>query len=392
MSQPASLTRGALLPALLLALLGLSGCAARSARPQAGGEDEVDRVALAALLLKDGHFARAGAVLDEVDPGAEGVDAQRWHTLRGLVALHGQDPARARDELQAASALGPVEPMTWVYLAQAHAGLQAWAEALDDLRRAGAAWEGMSGIHRLRAHCAWQMGDHVEAFAALGAAERRFPAEEGFTRQRLLYLLELRLVREAAHDGREWLTRTGWPLETCLTVGEALRRARAPEESAAVLEVARLVHPGHEKLLLSLAHAHLDAGRPRAAAVALEEAALTRPGLLVEAAELRRRAGDLERALYLNAEVSDQAQKTRQRLSILLQAGRLEQAAALAPRVSRLGLLADEEVRYALAWVHFRTGDLERAEEALRGITRPDLFRAATDLRRAIDVSREEER
>lgn len=377
--------------AALLLCLSAAGCAAQGGPGAAVDpeDDGVDRVALAALLVKDGHFERAGLVLEEVDPTAEGVNAPRWHTLRGLVALQAQDHGRARDELQLATASGQAEPMTWVYLAQAHAGLSAWAEALADLERAPDSWAGMPGVHRLRIHCAWQQGDRAGAFAALGAAQARFPGEDGFTRQRLLYLLELGLVREAAEAGRAWLEAAGWPAEACATLGEALRRAHAPDEAARTLEVARLLHPGQEPILLALAHAHLDAGRPRAAACLLEEAALRRPALLSEAAELRRRAGDLDRALWLNGQVADQAQKTRQRLGILLQRGWLEQAAALAPRASRLGLLEDEEVRYALAWVLYRTGDLDRAREALRAITRADLFRAAAELRRAIEAEAE---
>lgn len=381
--------RAALLPILLCA----AGCAAPGgpAVSQDTDDDGVDRVALAALLVKDGHFERAGLVLEEVDPAAEGVDATRWHTLRGLVALQAQDHARARDELLLATASTQAEPVTWVYLAQAHAGLSAWSEALADLERAPGAWEHMPGIHRLRVHCSWQQGDRAGAFAALGAAQARFPGEDGFTRQRLLYLLELGLVREAAEVGRAWLEANAWPADACATLGEALRRAHAPDEAARTLEVARLLHPGQEPILLALAHAHLDAGRPRAAACVLEEAALRRPALLSEAAELRRRAGELDRALWLNGQLADQAQKTRQRLGILLQRGWLEQAAALAPRASRLGLLEDEEVRYALAWVLYRTGDLDRAREALRAITRADLFRAAAELRRAIEAEGEEQ-
>ena len=377
--------------ALLLSLLLLAGCAA-SRRPGAGAgpdDDEVDRLGLAALLIKDGHFERAGMVLEEVDPATEGLDQARWRTLRGLVALHAGDHARARDELLLATKTGQVEPITWVYLAQAHAGAGEHQEVLRDLERAGDAWTPMAGMHRLRVHAAWMTGDRVGALAALEAAERRFPGEDGFTRQRLVYLLELGLVHEAAALGRGWLERTNASAEAWVAVGEALRRARAHDQAAVLLETARLLHPAHPKVLLALARAHLDAGRPRAAAVVMEEAALEDPELLCEAAELHRRAGDLDRALWLNAQVADQKEKTRQRLAVLLQRGWLEQAAALAPRVSRLGLLAeDEEVRYALAWVHHRTGEHEKASALLKGITRPELFRAAAELLRAIEAER----
>ena len=77
--------------------------------------------------------------------------------------------------------------------------------------------------------------------------------------------------------------------------------------------------------------------------------------------------------------------------AILLERDELEQAAALAPRLSRLGLLEDDDVRYALAYAHFRTGELDLAEEELKGITKRELFSRATDLRKAIEAERAEE-
>lgn len=378
-----------------LLVLTLAGCVApKPSGPGAAATedaDEVDRLGLAALLIKDGHFERARAVLDEVDPRRPGLDLARFHTLRGLVALQARDHAAARDELAAATRSGQVEPIVWVYLAQAHHAAGDPAAALEALERARAAWDGMVGVHRLKVLCHWATGDRAGAFAALAAAERRFPGDADFSRQRVLYLLELQLYQEAAGAGEAYLERAGRTAEAHLALGEALRRAKKADDAARVLEAARLRHPGHERVLVALAHAHLDAGRPRAAGAVLEEAARLDAKYLAEAAELHRRAGAVERALFLNAQVLDQKAKTRQRLGLLLQRASYDAVHALEPRLSRLGLLDDEEVRYALAYASYRSGDLERADAHLRGITRPDLFRAATDLRKAIEVERLDE-
>jgi len=74
--------------ALCLSLL--AGCVQMSAHgvPEEQGEETAaDRLALAALLIRDRHFERAEAVLGQVDPQQEGLDLARLHTLRGLVAL-----------------------------------------------------------------------------------------------------------------------------------------------------------------------------------------------------------------------------------------------------------------------------------------------------------------
>ncbi|MGE0711437.1 MAG: hypothetical protein AB7N76_15735 [Planctomycetota bacterium] len=368
-------------------LLGGVGCALPGAQPAAQEEGEGDPLSLAALLIRDRFYERARAVLAEVDPKREGLDLARYHTLRGLVELAGGRHAEARDAFAQAFARGQREPVVWLYQAQAHYGLGAWAEALAALERAGAAAASAEAL-RMRAHCQWQTGARGAAFATLAAGEARYPADAVLPRQRTLYLLELGLYLEAALAGEEFLRRAGRSVEAYLALGEALRRARQPDAAARALEAARLVHPGARRLLVALARAHLDAGRPRAAASLLEEVARDEPRFLAEAAELYRRAGDLRRALYLNAQVQDQKAKARQRLGLLVQRGAAAQACALAPRLARLTVLEDEDARYALAYACFRAGDLDQAVTHLRGITRADLFQAATDLRQAIEAQR----
>lgn len=391
--SPSLLRSGAACCALVL--LTLSGCVAPKPAPGTDGAaedgEEVDRLGLAALLIKDGHVERARVVLEEVDAKQPGLDLARFHTLRGLVALQAQDHTAARDALVAATRSGQVEPIVWVYLAQAHHAAGDPAAAIAALEGSRAAWDPMIGVHRLKVLCHWATGDRAGAFAALATAERRFPGDADFGKQRVLYLLELQLYQEAADAGEAYLARAGRSADAHLALGEALRRAKQPDDAARVLEAARLRAPGDERVLVALAHAHLDAGRPRAAAVVLEEAARLDAKYLAEAAELHRRAGALDRALFLNAQVIDQKAKTRQRLGLLLQRAAYDGVQALEPRLSRLGLLDDEEVRYALAYASYRSGDLERADVQLRGITRPDLFRAATDLRKAIEVERLDE-
>jgi tetratricopeptide (TPR) repeat protein len=373
---------------LLLALL-LPACApARSGAAATDEAEETDPLGLAALLLADGHHDRARVVLAKVDPKADGVDPARLLTLRGLAALKADDPKAARADLQAATALGQAEPVAWVYLAQACYALEDLPGTLAALDARPEGWARLPGLHRLRVHAAWRAGDRTSAFAALAAAEAAFPKDADFTKQRLLYLLELGLFQEAAVAGERYLASAGQSVGAHLALGEALRRARRPEAAAAVLEEARLRWPGDEQVLLALARAHHDAGRPRAAGAILEEAALRSPTLLADAAELYRRAGALDRSLLLNVRMGDSKAKTRQRLGLLLQKNQFDEAAALEPRATRLGLLEDDDVRYALAYASYRAGDLERAQELARGVTKASLFRSATDLVRAIEVEK----
>jgi hypothetical protein len=88
------------------------------------------------------------------------------------------------------------------------------------------------------------------------------------------------------------------------------------------------------------------------------------------------------RALALNARITDQERKLKQRVGILVQLRRYEQVASMEDALYRVGLYSDEDVRYALAYARFKGGEFEAAEKHLTALTRPELFRKATELRR----------
>ncbi|MEM7055194.1 MAG: hypothetical protein AAF446_11730, partial [Pseudomonadota bacterium] len=102
------------------------------------------------------------------------------------------------------------------------------------------------------------------------------------------------------------------------------------------------------------------------------------------------RAGWLMQALSLNAQVIDQSRKLKQRLAIFVELGRFDQAAGMHNDLTRVGLLEDEDIRYALAFAYFRIGDFDQAERQLVQLTRADLFRKAAELRRIMEQCAEE--
>jgi thioredoxin-like negative regulator of GroEL len=106
---------------------------------------------------------------------------------------------------------------------------------------------------------------------------------------------------------------------------------------------------------------------------------------------LYRRAGRPYRALMLNGQITDQQVKFRQRLALLLELQRFEQAAAMEGDLLRTGLMDEEDIRYALAYAIFKSGDFDKAESHLQTLTRPDLFRKAAELRRAIQDCSEDQ-
>lgn len=351
--------------------------------------DEVDHVALAARLLKDGHVDRAEGVLRQVDLTAEGVDLPRFHTLQGLVFLKREAHAKALESFEQAVAAGQSEQIIHLYLAQTHFALKDYPRTLKALDQAGASGAEVPGTFFMRSQSHWELGQHDAAFRALDAGLEAFPTQSELSRIKLIYLIDLGLFQEVSSVGEAYLERANVTAEDYAAVGEGLRRSKQFGQARAVLEAAHLRFPEDEKLGVLLAHTYLDEGHPLIAAMLFEDQARSRPQYALEAAELYLKAGRFQRALYNNARVLDSAAKMKQRLAILLKQEQFNLVIGMAPSLSRLDLLADQNIRYALAYAYFKVGELNQAETHLKLVSEPKLFESALQLRKAMATCKE---
>jgi tetratricopeptide (TPR) repeat protein len=365
--------------ALLCLLLGL---AAPAAAAESG--DEVDFLALAALMLRDGNIDRAIVALDQVDLAAEDIDRVRYYTLRGMAHLRREELEPARDAFLQAIDSGEAESVVFVYLAQVNYRLEDYRATIDALDRAGSALARVPSAYHMKAQSYWLLEEPVLALATLDQGAKVFPEDPNFIRRKVFYLVDLGLYKEAVVQGRQYLQQSEGSLEDYVALGNALRASGELDEAAAFLEEAQLIFPNSADVKKVLAHVYIERGEMGAAADLLYKAALLEPKLLAEAAELYRRAGQTNRALTINSRLSDQPEKFRQRLALYLELHNYEQAAAMELPLRRVGLLEDEDLRYAVAYAQFKTGEFDAAEQNLAALNRPDLFRKAAELRRAI--------
>lgn len=345
-------------------------------------DDEVDFVELAALLMRDGEADRAAEALARVDTAAEGVDLIKYHTVRGLIALEKQQLETAAEAFDAAVAAGQTDPLIHLYRAQAYFGLERYKEAIAALDAAGEQVQGISGAWLLRAHALWMQDDKQAALTTLSEAGDRFPGNTAFLRRQVFYLVEAGLYQEAADLGREYLQRAEAKAVDYAAIGSALRRSKSFGEALRFLQAARLKFPQDGAIARALAQTWLESGRPLAAAEVMAAQAELEPELLVEAAELYRRAGRMSQAINLNARVVDSERKYKQRVALLIAARRFAEVTGMEGALRRAGLFEDEDLRYALAYAWYRIGSFSEVERHLQALTRPELFRKATELRR----------
>jgi tetratricopeptide (TPR) repeat protein len=337
---------------------------------------EPDPVDLASVLIRDGHWERASTALAGVVPDDD--DASRFYTLTGLIAVHDTRHSDAVTAFQRARALGATDPVVAVHLAQELLAIEQPADALAVLDgptyTLAASW-----VLQSRAHAA--LGDGEASYSALHTGRERFAGDASLAVAQAIFLAQRGLASDAIAVCSDVIT-LGQPIDV-LRVAEALRQTH-PMAAVRVVEAAQLVHPTDADVPVHLAAAWLAAGVPAAAGAVLQRAAEQDPGLYVAAATAFQEAGQLDRALYLNSRVIDPVDKARQRLGLLIAAGRYDAALALDDRLARLGLMNEDGVRYALAWTQFQLGEYTASDHRLAGISDPEVFARATSLRTAI--------
>ncbi len=346
--------------------------------------DEPNFLELAAVLAADGNYEKAEVEFGKVDPAEPELDLIKYHTLAGLIALNRQRPVDAIKSFDQAIEAGQTEPTIFLYMAQAQFGLERYADVLKTLDRAGAAFDTLPAVFLMRAQANWLLKDQKAAFATLADGSRRFPGNTQFMRREVFFLMELGLYQEAADRGQQYLKIAEGKEEDFVAIGNALKRARQFDSALVFLESARLKFPASENVVKVLAATYLEAGKPLAAGELMYRASLSNPALKPEAAELLRRAGLHARALAVNAEIADQKLKLKQRLGILVELGRFAEVSGMEDALLRTRLIDEEDVRYALAYALYKEGEFERSEGHLAKLTKPDLFRKATELRQSM--------
>lgn len=350
---------------------------------------QTDALELAAIMLRDGHSDRALLALQSVDPNDEKTDRARFFTLQGLAYLNLNDFHAARDNLQLAVTNGQDDTVIFTYLAQAHYALKDYRRTIEAIDRSGE-YARKANLITLKSQAYWQLEQPNAAIKTLNQGQRLYPQDYSFLRRKVFYFVELELFHEAAELGIRYLAQSQAAAEDYVAIGNALRLSRQFREALDILEIARLKFPYHDTVAKLLAHTYLDQGQLNAAAFILEQAALLNPDLMSEAAEVYRRANRFHKALTLNEGVRDQKVKFKQRLSILLALKQYERAANMESSLYRTGLLEDQHVRYALAYAYFSSGRFSEASRHLDQLSEAELFRKGVELRRLMQVCKEE--
>jgi len=373
---------------LLLLFIGVS---------QAQESDKIDYLNLAALMIKDKNYNRAAQMLKQVDitppkkladgtlEKKEPVDLVRYYTLSGLVANKQGKYKEAIKNFQAAIKAGQKDKSIYLMLAQNYYKLKNYDACAQAISDAGTLGESKAELFSMKAECYFKTKHLDKSLETLSKGIKKFTTYSRFYKQRFYYLMSVKLYRAAVEDANRYFkTAKKMDAKSYIAFATALRKAGERDRAIEMMEKANLLYPDNVKVTILLAHLYIDKEMLQAAAELFDEASIEDKKYNAESAEMYRRAKNFTEALYKNSILTDEDAKLKQRIAIYLEFGQYERIVAMADALKRNRILKNEDLRYALAYAYFKVGEYDKSESQLKKLTRSDLFRQATELRKSM--------
>ncbi|NRA64905.1 MAG: tetratricopeptide repeat protein [Pseudobacteriovorax sp.] len=367
---------------LIIALTMLSSFCLNAEEQQG----EIDYISLAGRLVKDGDYQRAESVLANVPEDEQ--DTTPYLLVKGLLNLY-QERFDVAVEVFSEVVKNPVEDRyVWIYLGQAYFGKKDYQRTLETFSQAADLSQSIPSVIIIKARAQWELNQKEVAWQTLHQYPN-YNTDIRFIRLRVEWLISSGLVQQAFRITEETIYQNKNTIAELIALPTLFAREAAIRESIRLFEILRLSYPENINLAVTLAYAYAKAGKYHTAGDLFQSVALRDHSFSYQAVELYRKAGRYKEALRINRRVKDQSKKFQQRLSILIADGAFEEATSTASDLERLGLLQNEEIRYALAFAFFKTNQFEEVERHLSEIQHPDLFKKAIALRKEIDQCRD---
>lgn len=346
--------------------------------------DEIDFVALAALLLKDGYIERANEALNNIklEEQKEEIDLVRYYTLRGLIYSKKSQYHLANKNFQLALDNGQTDKTIYLYMAQNSFKLKAYQDTIDALNKSGELMQKNPKLIALKAECHWQLKAYDDALKMIAFGLEKYATHYDYYKQRFYYLISLELYQAALSDAQIYLQKAKASEKTTVAFIVALRKAHEVDDAIRLAEIANVRYVDSSDVTVLLAHLYLDKEMINAAAALFDEASIEDFKYTKESAEIFRRAKEYTLALYKNSQMLDTTEKYKQKIAIYLEYGDYERVVATRDSLYRSKLIENEDMRYALAYAYYMIGEYDNSEEELKQLTRSDLFTKAIELRK----------
>ena len=350
-------------------------------------EGDVDYIGLAKVLIRDANFSRAEKMLIK---GKKEGDAEpgEIEALEGMIQLHRKKYKESKASFLTSLKKGQKSPEIYLYLAEAELHLGNLSAAGSHLEKVKGEWRTKLPYFILKAEIFWQKGERLRAWSVLEEAQGLGLSEKVLGKKRFQYLLGQKLY-QSAYEAAIHLFKEGLPKPDVLALGSQLRQENQLELSAQLLQMALLKWQKDPALVLELSQNYLSQKKKFSAALLLEETARIHQEVTFEASELLRQVGLSYRARYLNISTLEPKKKLRQKVALFLESDDYQSLNSLVPELQRERMLDNEDIRYAVAFSLFQTGDFNKSQGHLSKIVGDELFGKAVELKREIEKCEE---
>ncbi len=351
----------------------------------APAQDDVDFYSIAQRLVQDAQYNRALTYIKSIPEDAD-ISKARMSLLKGIVFVNTKAFEEGRKELERALLQFKDEelkipPEVYLYYCQSFFLQGDFTGSLKSLEKYSKELAREPKAQIIRANSLWKLDRKEEAWQIVLKGEENFPNEILFSRQKIVFMMELGLYENAFQLVLQYLVENSAPPQEFLSFAVNFRKAKQEKNSLKLFEVARLRFPRNEMILLEFANSYYEKGKLYRAAEIFEELSRRNTKYVKEASELYRRAGYPMRALALNRKIQDSETKLKQRLAIYIDQSDFELASSMEMELNNLGLGKDQDISYALAYSHFQIGKIQQSKELLRRVTREDLYRKSLALK-----------
>jgi len=356
-------------------------------------QEEVDKLSLASLLIKNNNFSKAQAILGNIkDPND--VQTDRYYMLLGILAVKQKRFKVAVEKLLLAEKSGldkKDEPEFYETLGRAYLLSKNYKKASAVLINKEKLLENRPLYYQLLSKLNFETENEEIGWTTLGKGISKFPKYFPMKKQKWFYLFSNNLLEVSKNYLFEIINEGKLSALDLAKIAYQYRLKKDLVTAAILGELARLKEPGNEEIAKELARTYIEKQEILSAAQVVESLALKKSKFMAEASELWRKAGYPVHAERLALEISDPMKSLQQKIILALEAKNFLRISQLAPLVQRTELKSNEEVQYTLAYTHFMLGKFIKAEKYLGSITRKDLLKKALSLRETIQSCSENE-
>ena len=350
--------------------------------------EDVDYMSITALMLKNNYYERARSSLSKVKVEEEDVDLHKYHAFWGIILLNEQKYPEALEQLQKALTIQAENSETYLYLAEVNFQLQRYSAAIGALGKLDPELRQKLTYPLLLSKIYWAQGLKEKAYQVLVSFDSEH-STEAIKKQMWSFLVESSLYNESYQFLlNHW---SEWDEPTLLAYMTTYQQSKQWDYAMLLLERMRWQWPESAPVVIELAQIYMKKNMKFAASLILEESARTLPSLAYEASALLLEMGYPRRALFVNMWVQDPNKSLKNRLAIYLELENYQLVSKLEPQLEQKGLLSDEELRYAMAYSHYKIGAFARAQNLLDQLSREDLFRKSVEIKKLIEDCKTEE-